>query len=305
MKLSIIIVNYKTPDLLLNCVNSINKSIVDFEFEIIIVDNDSNDNSEILIKSNFANIIWINNSTNEGFGRANNIGYKFSKGEYILLLNSDTLIFNDTLQKTIESFEKLENDFVAATVVLKGEEGNVQKSAFYANASFKEILTYNTLFDFLFKPKIQNDKIRAIHGAFFLIKRNVIDEIGFFDPDFFMYSEEFDLCNRIIKNNYQLSILNEIYIIHLEGKSSFSNNWNTRQRLASIALLFKKKYGISGYFLYLFLLVFNDICNFMILWKMNKNYRKSFFDIVSVKFCLTIVYFQIAFNLYKSPLKVN
>ncbi|MEY4860818.1 MAG: hypothetical protein RL059_517 [Bacteroidota bacterium] len=119
LDLSIIIVNYKTPSITVDCIESIYKQNSTLNFEIIVVDNDSQDNSETFVTEKFSEVIWINNHSNEGFGRANNIGIKKSKGEFILLLNSDTIIIDNAIQTALsrlksDTFSKLERNRVRA-----------------------------------------------------------------------------------------------------------------------------------------------------------------------------------------------
>ena len=105
MDLSIIIINYKSPHHVLACIESIYKETQKHSFEIIVVDNDSGDDSEIKIRGAFPDVIWTQSGYNAGFARANNIGIRASKGEYILVLNADTIITENALDKTIDLFK--------------------------------------------------------------------------------------------------------------------------------------------------------------------------------------------------------
>lgn len=256
MKLSIIIVNYKTPDLLLECIRSIYSQPLEFAFEIIVVDNNSCDNSKSNLLKEFPLIKWIQNNENIGFARANNIGITNSNGEYILFLNSDTLIIDNAINKCIYEFEKNINVGLLGCRLLN-IDGTTQKSVYYENADSVECFRNNLIFDYYVKKIIkhkkrtkENKKIKALMGSFLLVKYEVLKKIGFFDPDFFMYSEEFDLCRRFIKQGYSIKYFEDAAIIHYGGGSADIESM-IKQRFLSAALLFLKTHGKIGLILYL------------------------------------------------------
>lgn len=304
-EISIIIVNYKTPLVLVDCIQSIYQDTKDISYEIIVVDNNSEDNSMDLVTSKFEEVIWIQNEQNEGFGRANNIGIEKAIGAFILLLNSDTILKENAIQKMLEKAKIEGEDFGAATCQLINPDGSKQKSTFSKNASFKEILGYNVILDKLL-PSLnsQSNEINAIHGACMIFKKSAMSQIGFFDTDFFLYSEEFEWCYRMKKAGKTLKFYPDIQIIHLEEGSSISKKWNVKQRYLSTALLFKKTKGNLGFLLFIFLHLFNTCSNFLILWKMDKNFRSDFFRSQSFFWKMTPWYFKIFFNRYKKPLKL-
>ena len=147
MRLSIIIVNYKTSELTLRCITSILDSILSCPIEIIVVDNYSEDNSEKTITSQFPNIIWINNIQNEGFGRANNIGAKKAKGKFLLFLNSDMLLLNNTISNTLDYIEKNSSIGVLGCKLLN-EDMTLQKSTYFYVGDYMGILQNNLLVDY-------------------------------------------------------------------------------------------------------------------------------------------------------------
>lgn len=295
LDLSIIIVNYKTPKLTFDCIESIYNQNSTLNFEIIVVDNDSQDNSETFVTEKFSEVIWINNHSNEGFGRANNLGIKYSRGKYILLLNSDTIVINNAIETAFNKLKEEDEEIGLITCQLLNKDGSLQKSFYTKNASYKEILGYNLFYDFFFKSNKKNDSkdIMAIHGAFMMFEKEKIGKFGCFDQDFFMYAEEFEWCYRLLKNGLKLKIYNDVTIFHLEEGSSVNKEWNIKQRYVSNALLFKKTRGNLGLITYLLINLFNTIVNFLLLWKTDKNYRKDYFRTQKLFWLIILYYFEI------------
>lgn len=271
MQFSIIIVNYKTPNLTLRCVESIIVTVdANIPYEIIVIDNNSQDNSETLVKSKFNNVIWINNSINEGFGRANNIGIKKAKGEYVLLVNSDIVVLPNTIEACLQTI-KVDSAIGVLGCNLLNEDGSVQKSQF-SIASFTHLLNQNLLVDkFL---NLIEPKQKAIMGSFMLIPKKVLNVVGLFDPDFFMYCEELELCNRILKGGYKIEQTREVSVIHAHGASS-NQEWSQKQKLLSNALLYFKIHGFIGYSLYHFIWIVNTLINLLFMCFIDNEYQKN------------------------------
>lgn len=250
MELSIVIVNYKTPELLLQCIESIYRETHHINFEIIVVDNHSCDHSKELILDKFHEVRWFDMGYNSGFSRANNFGLEKAQGEYILFLNSDTIILNQALEKCLK-FAPVISDLGFMGCKLLNTDLSHQKSVYYAAASYREVISYNPILAWIsrrlgtqFNSK-QKD-IKALMGAFLLGKTTVIKEIKGFDADFFMYSEEFELCNRLRKRGKSLHYYPEVEIIHIGGASNGFSQRTEIQRFLSIFLLFLKIHGRLG-----------------------------------------------------------
>ncbi|MDR2836305.1 MAG: glycosyltransferase family 2 protein [Bacteroidales bacterium] len=276
IKLSIIIINYKTPVLTLQCISSIYEFCDLKETEIIFVDNNSQDNSVELIKENFPEVKMYENEGNEGFGRANNKGFSVSSGKYILLLNSDILLTSaETIPKCINI---LESDVKIGALGCKliNEDGSHQNSVNYYTTEYSGILRKNLFIDKLYKFS-QKTKIKALMGAFFLIPRKVFEETNGFDPDFFMYCEEIEFCDRIIKKGYSLFYYDEVSVIHKNEGSSTDSKWVIRQKNLSSYLFLWKQKGIFHYYINISFNIFNTITNFCLMLFLDKNYRKDFF----------------------------
>jgi len=273
MDLSIIIVNYKTPHLTTLCIESVYNTFKKADFEVIVVDNNSEDDSEITVKSKFPEVTWISNSTNEGFGRANNIGIKKATGKYILFLNSDIIVLPNTIDLCLKRIK--EDDYIGVLgCILLNEDNTLQKSVYYDAASIKSLIVNNLLINYFFG--YQNKKINAIMGSFMIIPRTVIEKVGSFDPDFFLYSEEIELCRRISKAGFKIEYFEGAKAYHKHEGSQANKKMNLRQRFLSNALLYYKIHGIFGYSVYHLTFIMNTILNFIFMWFINSSYRKEY-----------------------------
>ena len=289
MQLSIIIVNYKTPHLTLSCINSIYDTARNINFEIIVVDNNSQDGSEERITSRFPKVLWIKNPVNEGFGRANNIGIKAAKGEFVLFLNSDVTLITNSLAEAIKCIKNISSPGVLG-IKLLNENGTVQEFT-STIANYQKVLDLNILYSFLNKNKVYS--IEAVMGSFMLIPMKVIDECGAFDPDFFMYSEEIELCNRIKNNGYSINYLDNITAIHKNGGSTPNRKWAEKQSYLSNSLLFFKLKGFFGFSLYHLIILLNFATNFFLMWLKNKSFRDKYWKDISNYFSQIVNYITI------------
>lgn len=230
MKLSIIIVNYKTADLVLDCLASI-YLFETFAVEIIVVDNNSSDNIEEIVRTTYPEIIFIQMGYNAGFARANNAAIKIAKGENILLLNSDTINIDNAINKCNALLQN--SNYLAVGVQLLNEDGSPQISG---NFIMKGGLNYLLPLPFVGialkfvagllkvkKPSIEHTnktiEVDWINGAFLMFKRNIIEKVGLLDEDFFLYAEEAEWCSRIKKQG-SLCIFGKLNVYHLQGESS-------------------------------------------------------------------------------------
>ena len=258
---SIILVNYNTKEITTDCIRSIFQNTKGIKFEIIVVDNNSSDGSVEYLKREFnGKIKLIESDVNLGFGGGANIGIKESTGKYVLLLNTDTVILDNTIKNMFDFMEGEENKDVAVIgVVLIDENGN-------ALQSYGEFLPFKVgINEFIFKaflPKklnraiLKNEKVEEfktglfqnkrfvevdyIIGADMFIRKDVIDEVGVFDERFFMYFEEADLQLRMKKRGYKIGLIKDGTIIHLESKSfKVSNNKRTMKMVSFLRYLRK------------------------------------------------------------------
>lgn len=274
VELSIIIVNYRTPDLTTRCIESI-YATTRCCFEIIVVDNASGDDSKERICAAFPDVIWVQNNANEGFGRANNLGVQHAKGEYLLLLNSDMVMQESTIDFCLEQIKK--DDRIAAyTCKLLNIDGSTQNNLSKDIVDLKRNLNNNIVFVKIFgEVPVKVTKIRAIMGAFMLMRKSVFWEFGGFDPDFFMYFEEIDLCRRMLESGkYYFDHTAAVSAIHKHEGSSTGKLWNRRQRILSESLMVYKMYGYSGFAFYHFI-QFNTVISNLIVSIFIKKYRET------------------------------
>jgi GT2 family glycosyltransferase len=231
LQLSIIIINYKCQQLVINCIRSIYEQNSPFSYEIIVVDNNSEDGSEEKITGLFPAIVWIGMAYNAGFARANNEAIRRSAGEVVLLLNPDTIIENNAIEKCYRLF--YHSKYVACGVQLLNVDRTPQISGNYA---MKGGLNYLLPLPFLGnalkffaamlkvkKPNVPDAaglvEVDWINGAFLMAKKSVINNAGLMDEDFFLYAEEAEWCSRLRKFG-KLCIYGDLKIIHLQGETS-------------------------------------------------------------------------------------
>lgn len=243
LDLSVIIINYNTKKITADCIRSIVKNTKGVDYEIIVVDNASTDRSvEVLenLKKKISNLKLIRNKENRGFGSGNNQGIKIAKGEFILLLNTDTIIHNNILSEMVEWMRKNKKVGVASCA-LKNPDGSLQGTGGHFPDLFRVFawmffLEDIPLLDTLIKPfhpihgqspfykgTGQFTKRREqdwVTGAYLLTRRKVIEQVGYFDEDYFMYTEEVDYCYRVKKAGWKVWYLPAWSITHLGGASS-------------------------------------------------------------------------------------
>ena len=250
MDVSIIIVNYNTKNITLQTISSVYEKTKDIDFELIVVDNASTDGSTETIESQFPNVKLIKSNENLGFGRANNKGVEVAKGRNIFFLNPDTILQNNAtkiLSEYLDNNEKvgacggnlLHDDLTPAPslkMILPSIrwELNDLTSNYLLKILYGKYYYYNTST----KPK----NVGYICGADLMVKKSVIEEVGAFDPDFFMYYEETDLCRRIHKARYKVMSVPSARIIHLEGKSLSSSESKIKMLSESRIIYLKKAY---------------------------------------------------------------
>ncbi len=231
MDLSVIIVNWNTKKLLEDCLVSIIKFTKYLDFEVIVVDNGSNDGSQRMVQNKFPKVKLIQNKDNLGFAKANNIGIKSATGKYILLLNSDTYLIENSLQKLVEFAKKQNNLGVLVPQLLNSDKSIQQSIGFFPN--LPQIFFWMTFIDDLpfgqiLKPyHVDHDvfyqseqKIDWATGAAMFVPKNVIQKAGFLDEQIFMYGEDVEWCYRIKKAGFQIIYTPISKIVHIGRGSS-------------------------------------------------------------------------------------
>lgn len=258
MEVSVIIVNYNTGNLVKECVESILKKTEEVKYEIIIVDNNSQDDSKkILNYLKGDNIKIIYSEENLGFGRANNLGLKNTKGKYIFFLNPDTLLKNNAIKILIENFKNIKNcGGVGGNLFDRNNEPTHSFKMKFPSVEKELELSYRFLNKWIKRKKIEkNEKefnetkepleVAYICGADFLTSKEILEEVGSFDPKFFMFFEETELAYRIKKYGYKIFSIPEAEIIHLEGQSFEFKESRFKMYTESKYMFFSKIYEES------------------------------------------------------------
>lgn len=244
-KVAIIIVNYKTPELTIACINSIFEHVVSCRCEIIVVDNNSGDASIEMIKNAFIDkIILIESPENLGFGRANNLGASYSNAEYYFFLNSDTVLKNDVFRWFLNFYESKPDVGAIGAYLIdgSGEEslsgGSTYSAKKYLRVAFNGLSHRKTP-----KEVIKSDKpiqCDYIIGADLFVSSALYNSVGGFNPRIFMYFEDVELCARFQaegKNNYIIPGPEIIHFVKSSSNSQFSRVHNT----ASLMYCLKNK----------------------------------------------------------------
>ncbi len=260
---SIIIVNYRVASLIIDCVNSIEEKTKKNSYEIIVVDNDSRDDSTSILKESLRNrILLVESDSNLGFGKANNLGAKYAKGGYLFFLNPDTVLINDAISVLFDCLET-NKDIGVVGGNLYDETGKNAVPSFCKEFNSIDSEKKNSSYLSLLKNKLKRKKrsiqindfnytdqpitVSYIFGADMMMPKALFDQVHGFDKDFFMYAEEAELQWRISQLDYKIVNCPDAKIIHLEGRSTKKQNtFSERQfcmRMNGIMLFFDKAYG--------------------------------------------------------------
>lgn len=229
MDLSVVIVNYQTFELTRNTINSIFEYSYPFSYEILVVDNASSDDSLSKLQDYFKDkVTFIASKENNGFAAGNNQALRVAKGRYVLLLNSDTIVWENTLENIYNYMEK-HTDVGASGCRVLLENGDLDKAC---KRSFPNVK--NSFFRLFHIPTNSKDdnynldglpddeiyEIDCLTGAFMFMRAEALNEVGLLDETFFMYGEDIDLCYRIKKAGWKIIYYGESKITHLKGASS-------------------------------------------------------------------------------------
>jgi GT2 family glycosyltransferase len=238
VKLSVIIVNYNVCYFLEQCLHSVFKACKGIDAEVIVVDNNSVDGSLAMLHEKFPDVVLIDNKRNTGFSFANNQAMRISKGEYVLLLNPDTVVEEDTFSSIISFMDAHPEGGGLGVKMIDGKGKFLPESkrglptpevAFYKIFGLSLIFPKSKIFGRYHLGFLDNDHVHEIEilsGAFMFMRRSVLDEVGLLDEDFFMYGEDIDLSYRITKAGYKNYYFPFTRIIHYKGESTKKSSIN-------------------------------------------------------------------------------
>jgi len=259
LDVSIIIVNWNTREILRDCLKSICSEAGKIKYEIIVVDNSSNDGSGEMVKAEFPQVHLIENNENRGFAVANNQGMARAQGRYVLLLNSDTIILDGAVAKTVAFADKHPEAGVVGCRVLNPDK-TLQLTCFRFPSILNEILAslyLNKLFPqnrFFGRSRMswwdRNDvrEVDVVTGCFMLVPRQAIEQVGVMDERYFIFSEEADWCYRFKKAGWKRLFTPDAEIIHLHGASTSQQRPQMTLQLRGSCLQYYRKH--RGYLTY-------------------------------------------------------
>ncbi|MEO5776451.1 MAG: glycosyltransferase family 2 protein [Flavobacterium sp.] len=260
MQLSVIILNYNVRYFLELCVLSVQKAIQNLDAEIIVIDNNSSDDSCAIMKQCFPNIKLIENKENSGFPKGNNIAVKEAKGEYICILNPDTVVAEDTFEKVL-AFAKSKSDLGIVGCKLIDGTGNFlpesKRGIPTPNVAFTKIFGLYKLFpkSSLFNKyyaqhldENQTGKVDILVGAFMVMKRELYNQLEGFDENCFMYADDIDLSYRALLLQKQNYYFHETTVIHYKGESTVKDGTYMKRFQEAMNFFYKKHFKVSVFF---------------------------------------------------------
>lgn len=269
MKLSIVIVSWNTADILAQCLESVFAHAPDAPFEVWVVDNASTDGSPAMVQQRFPQVKLLQNETNPGFATANNQAMRQCTGEYVLLLNPDTIVYAGALP-TLVQFLDDNPQAGACGARLLNADGSLQLSCYPTPTLGRELLR---MFHLDGRVRYHMDSwdtntarpVEALLGACILARRHILEAIGLMDESYFMFSEEIDLCYRISQAGWAIFWVPQAQIVHLGGQSTRQVKTEMFLRLYEGKLRYMRKhYGWVTAVLYKLLLLLASLARLLI-----------------------------------------
>ena len=260
MQLSVIILNYNVRYFLEQCVLSVQEALSNIDGEIIVVDNNSSDDSCHMMKNRFPEIKLIKNKSNLGFPKGNNIGVAEAKGEFICILNPDTVVAQDTFEKILAFAKRQSNLGIVGCKLIDGTGNFLPESKRGIPTPWVAFTKITGLYHFFSKYKLFNQyyaqnlnenesgKVDILVGAFMVMKRDFYMDLNGFDENCFMYSDDIDLSYRSLlkgKSNYYF---HETSVIHYKGESTVKDKLYMKRFQEAMHFFYKKHFKVSLFF---------------------------------------------------------
>ena len=257
MQLSIIILNYNVRYFLEQCVLSVENAIKNNDAEIIVIDNNSSDDSCAMMKQRFPNVKLIENKENLGFPKGNNIGVAQAKGEYICILNPDTVVAEDAFTKVLAFAKKQSHLGIVGVKLIDGTGNFLPESkrgiptpwvAFTKITGLYKIFPKSRIFGKYYAQHLSENetgKVDILVGAFMVMKRNLYNEIGGFDENCFMYSDDIDLSYMALKKGKSNYYFHETSVIHYKGESTVKDGTYMKRFQEAMNFFYKKHFKVS------------------------------------------------------------
>lgn len=245
MQLSVIILNYNVRYFLELCIKSVEQAITSIDAEIIVIDNNSSDDSCNMVRQTFPSVKLISNSDNIGFAKANNQAVKQAKGEYICILNPDTVVSEDAFVKLLEFIKAKSNIGAVGCKLIDGSGAFLPESKrnvpVVKVAAQKVFGNGNKYYASNLKEN-EIGKVDVLVGAFMFMKKEVYNQVGGFDEDYFMYGEDVDLSYKLLQSGLQNYYFGEIECIHFKGESTSKDKKYTKRFYNAMKLFYKKHF---------------------------------------------------------------
>ncbi len=252
--LSIVIVNYNVKYFLEQCLHAVRKASQNLTSEIFVVDNNSVDGSCAMMREKFPDVHLIENNENLGFSKANNQAIRLAAGRYILLLNPDTVIEEDTLEKCVDYMDKNPDAGTLGVKMIDGKGNFLPESkrsfptpriAFYKMFGLSRLFPKSRVFSkyhlgYLDENQVNN--VEVLPGAFMMLRKTALDKVGLLDEDFFMYGEDIDISYRLIKAGYRNIYYPKTTIIHYKGESTRKGSMNYVVTFYNAMIIFARKH---------------------------------------------------------------
>ena len=257
MQLSVIILNYNVRYFLEQCVRAVQTAIQDLDAEIIVVDNDSSDDSCAMIKSEFPDILLIQNTTNVGFTKGNNIGVAQAQGEFICILNPDTVVAEDTFSKLVAFAQNKSQLGMVGCQLIDGSGQFLPESKRGIPTPWVAFTKITGLYKFFPSWSIctkyyaqhllpnQTGEVEILVGAFLFMRKEVYTEVGGFDENCFMYADDIDLSYSLLKKGYVNWYFAETTVIHYKGESTLRDHNYMLRFQEAMQFFYRKHFGQS------------------------------------------------------------
>jgi GT2 family glycosyltransferase len=264
---SLIIVSFNTREVLRESLQSVERERGDLRIEIFVVDNQSRDGSVEMVRAEFPQVEVLASDVNLGFGAANNLALAKAQGRYVVLLNSDAFLCPNSLALAVQHMDRDPHAGLAGGRLV-GRDHSLQPSARMFPSILSDLLVLTGLahefpksrffgrFDRTWADPLEPAEVDWVPGAFSIIRTEALDKVGYFDPDFFLYSEEVDLCLRIQNAGYKIMYWPDIVVIHIGGESSrqiktlemsSTGAQLIRWRMRSTLLYYRKHHGTGAW----------------------------------------------------------
>ena len=245
MKLSVIILNYNVRYFLELCLKSVQEAIKNIDAEVIVVDNHSEDDSCQMVKNLFPNVVLIENTENSGFSKGNNIGVKKAIGEFICVLNPDTVLPEDIFENIFDFSKNKENLGIVGCKLINGRGEFLPESKRnvpFVKAAVKKLLGNGKEYYATHLQENETGKVAVLVGAFMFMNRNVYNAVGGFDEDYFMYGEDIDLSYKTLKVGYDNYYLGTSKVIHFKGESTLRDTLYAKRFYGAMQVFYRKHF---------------------------------------------------------------